>query len=73
MFGFCDLLLGAPVIDGLGLVDAPWLPALNDVPGPVGLLFVYAGCVCSVLTACVYTWEGVAVIRAARQREGGPR
>lgn len=70
MLGFCDLLLGLPVIDGLGLARVAWLPALNDVAGPVGLLFVYAGCVCSVITAVVYTWEGVAIIRAARAMGG---
>lgn len=69
MFGFCDLLLGLPVIDGLGLTQAAWLPGLNTQGGPVGLLFVYAGCVCSLITAVVYTIEGASVIRAARARE----
>ena len=71
MFGFCDLLLGLPVVDGLGLTQAPWLPGLNGVPGPLGLLFVYTGCVCSVITAVVYTCEGVAIVRAGMAREGG--
>lgn len=71
MFGFCDLLLGLPVIDGLGITSAAWLPGLNGVGGPVGLLFVYAGCVCSVITAIVYTTEGAAIVREALKRGSG--
>lgn len=71
MFGFCDLLLGLPVIEGLGVTQASWLPGLNAVPGPVGLLFVYAGCVCSIITAVVYTCEGAAIVKAAISRERG--
>lgn len=68
MFGFCDLLLGLPVIDGMGICDVPWLPGLNFVGGPVGLLFVYAGCVMSVITAIVYTTEGAAIVRESIRR-----
>ena len=69
MFGFCDLLLGAPVIGGMGLVSAPWLPGLNDQPAALGILFVYAGVVCSLITAVVYTGEGIAIIHRARREE----
>ena len=70
MFGFCDLLLGLPQIGGLGLVDVPWLPGLNDVPSALGILFVYAGVVCSAITAVVYTATGVRVLRAALAERG---
>ena len=73
MFGFCDLLLGMPVIDGLGLVDVAWLPGLNSQSAALGILFVYAGIVCSVITAVVYTIKGVQVIRQSRQGEGSAR
>lgn len=66
MFGFCDLLLGLPVIDGLNLTALSWLPGLNAQGGPVGLIFVYAGCVFSMITAVVYTSEGIVIIRAAQ-------
>lgn len=68
MFGFCDALLGLPVVDGLGITSCPYLPGLNDVAVPLGLLSVYAGCVCSVITAVVYTVEGASIIRAALRR-----
>ena len=61
MFGFCDLLLGAPVVSGLGLVGASWLPGLNAESAAVGIFFVYAGCACSFATACVYTKKGLEV------------
>ena len=61
MFGFCDLLLGAPVVSGLGLVGASWLPGLNAEPAAIGIFFVYAGCACSFVTACVYTKKGLEV------------
>lgn len=66
MFGFCDLLLGLPVVDGLGLVDVAWLPGLNDLSAAVGIFFVYAGVVCSFVTAIVYTVEGVRIVRDSR-------
>lgn len=67
MFGFCDLLLGVPVIEGLGLVDISWLPGLNAHAAALGIFFVYAGIVCSIITAFVYTAKGIQVIRQSRQ------
>lgn len=67
MFGFCDLLLGVPVIEGLGFVDVSWLPGLNAHAAALGIFFVYAGIVCSIITAFVYTAKGIQVIRQSRQ------
>ena len=66
MFGFCDLLLGLPVVDGLCLIDVSWLPGLNAEQSAVGIFFVYAGVVCSLITALVYTAEGVRIIKMSR-------
>ena len=67
MSGFSDLLLGLPVIDGLRLVSVSWLPGLNDVAAPLGMLLVYAGCICSVITAAIYTYQGAVFIRETRR------
>ncbi|MDO4436692.1 MAG: CDP-alcohol phosphatidyltransferase family protein [Coriobacteriaceae bacterium] len=67
MSGFTLMLLGMPVLDGLGLVPASitWLPGLNDVSAPLGIYFVYAGVCCSVITGLVYTVKGLSAIRSA--------
>ena len=73
MFGFCDLLLGLPRIDGLGLVGVSWLPGLNEQPAALGILFVYAGVVFSAITALIYTYRGFVRRRAVVQKRGEGR
>ena len=70
MFGFCDLLLGVPVIEGLGLVDVSWLPGLNAHDAALGIFFVYLGIICSLITTVVYTAKGVQVIRESKRQSG---
>ncbi|MBE6469539.1 MAG: CDP-alcohol phosphatidyltransferase family protein [Coriobacteriaceae bacterium] len=64
MAGFTLMLLGLPVLDGLGLTSAAWLPGLNAAPAPLGIFFVYLGIPFSLLTAVIYTVKGY---RAARR------
>lgn len=68
MFGFCDMLLGLPVLNGFNVTAIPWLPLLNSQSAAVGILFIYVGCICSLITALVYTYEGVAIIRVSKER-----
>ncbi len=70
MFGFCLCLLGMPDFQGLGLVAAPWLPGLNDETACLGVLFVYAGVVCSLITATIYTVQGFQVKHEVLKRRG---
>ena len=70
MFGFCDLLLGVPVLPAFGLVDVTWLPLLNAQGAPLGMLLVYAGVLCSVAAAVLYTVQGVRVLRSSKRDEG---
>ena len=67
MSGFTLMLLGLPVLDGLGVVpdSLTWLPGLNCTPVPLGIFFVYAGVCCSLLTGLVYTVKGLQAIRNA--------
>lgn len=67
MSGFTLMLLGLPILDGLGIVpdSLTWLPGLNCTPVPLGIFFVYAGVCCSLLTGLVYTVKGLQAIRNA--------
>lgn len=65
MSGFCDLLLGLPVVPGLGLVNVSWLPGLNGNAATLGIFLVYVGVICSTITACKYTREGLAIRKYA--------
>lgn len=67
MAGFVDLLLDVPQVSGLGLVSVGWLPGLNATSAALGIFFVYAGIVCSTITAIIYTREGLAIRKAALQ------
>lgn len=55
MTGFADLILGWPLLPGLGIVDTPLLPGFGSQPAALGAWFVYAGIVLSVSTAIHYT------------------
>lgn len=68
MSGFTLMLLGLPVLDSLALVpdSIAWLPGLNGAPVPMGIFFVYAGVVFSLLTGVIYTVKGLRAIRDAR-------
>lgn len=67
MSGFTLMLLGLPVLDGLGLVpdSVTWLPGLNGTAVPLGIYFVYTGVCCSLMTAVVYTYKGITAIANA--------
>ena len=65
MSGFTLMLLGMPMLDGLSLVTASFLPGLNATAAPLGIYFVYAGVAFSVLTALIYTYKGLAAIKQA--------
>ncbi len=58
MSGFCFLLVGWPMLPGLGLVDTDWLPGLGNSAASLGIWLVYAGVVCSTIAAVIYTREG---------------
>ncbi len=65
MAGFVLLLLDWPQISGLGLVNVSWLPGLNSTGAGLGIFFVYAGVVCSTITACIYTHQALMIRKKA--------
>jgi len=58
MSGFCCLLIGWPTTPGLGLLEIDWLPGFGAGTVGFGIWLVYAGIVCSTITAVIYTREG---------------
>ncbi len=70
MFGFCDMLIGQPIVEGLSIVTASWLPGLNAQSAALGIFFIYIGLIFSLLTAIVYTVKGICIIRKKSSDEG---
>ena len=68
MAGFCDMLVGYPVVAGLGRVSSPLYPGLNAEAVPLGMFAIYLGCVCSVIAACVYIYRGLKILCAQNTR-----
>jgi cardiolipin synthase len=48
LFGFAGLILNWPRANGLGLVDASWLPGLNAEPYSIWIWIVYIGFILSM-------------------------
>ena len=69
MTGFSLLLLGIPVVSGLGLVNVDWLPGLNSQSSAVGIFFVYIGIVFSAITAIVYTGEAAKIYKDSKSTQ----
>ncbi|MBQ9058480.1 MAG: CDP-alcohol phosphatidyltransferase family protein [Atopobiaceae bacterium] len=69
MLGFGLMLLGIPVVDGMGIVNVSWLPLLNHEPASLGLFFVYVGCIFSVITFVLYFRIGISLLREYYAKE----
>ncbi|MEI3377925.1 MAG: CDP-alcohol phosphatidyltransferase family protein [Coriobacteriales bacterium] len=66
MIGFCLLLLGLPQVPGLGLAGAPgWLPGFGTDEALLGIWFVYAGLICSIIAFLIYVVRGARLLGEA--------
>ncbi|MBX9033099.1 CDP-alcohol phosphatidyltransferase family protein [Gordonibacter massiliensis (ex Traore et al. 2017)] len=65
--GFAALLLNWPVLNGLGVVNASWLPGLSADPYSWGIWFVYAGLVLALITTAYYAAAAFVKVRAAKR------
>lgn len=64
--GFALLILNAPMMPGLGILESPQLPGFGDAPVGAAIWLVYVGVVISMITAVHYT-----VVARRMVREGG--
>lgn len=67
--GFAALLLNWPTLQGVGVVDASWLPGLNSDPYSWGIWFVYAGMILGLFTTVYYVVAALREIRAAKSEQ----
>ena len=65
--GFAGLLLNWPLLPGLGLVDAAWLPGFNGDPVSWGIWFAYAGLALELVTTAYYVTAAAVKLRAAKR------
>lgn len=71
--GFAALLLNWPILQGLGMVDAPWLPGFSSEPYSWGIWFVYAGLLLALATTAYYVVAALIKIREAKAAQGTER
>ncbi len=67
--GFAGILLNMPLLNGLGLVSASWLPGFSFEPYSWGFWFVYAGLLLMIGTTTYYIVKGYKGMRKAMREE----
>lgn len=65
--GFAGLLLNWPLVPGLGVVNAGWLPGFNGEAVSWGIWFVYAGLALALCTTAYYVAAAVRALARARR------
>lgn len=71
--GFAALLLNWPILQGLGMADAAWLPGFSSEPYSWGIWFVYAGLLLALATTAYYVVAALIKIREAKDAQGTER
>jgi cardiolipin synthase len=68
LVGFSLLILGWPVVPGLGLLpnDPSWLPGSGSTPAYLGIYLMYLGVAFSLAAAIQYTFEARRALSEAR-------
>lgn len=69
--GFAGLLLNWPLLPGLGMVQAAWLPGFNAQACSWGIWFVYLGLALALLTTVYYLASAITKVRAAKAASSG--
>lgn len=65
--GFALLLLNIPLMSGLGVTEAHWLPGFNHDQVCAGIWLVYVGLVIGVATAVHYVHSANALVKRLKQ------
>lgn len=67
--GFAGLLLNMPLMGGLGITSATWLPGFNGAQVCWGIWFVYLGLVLALFTTLYYVLMGYRKMQKAKRLE----
>lgn len=67
--GFAGLLLNWPLVPGLGVCDAAWLPGFTNTAVSWGIWFVYAGLILAIGTTVYYCVAALGKLRAAKAQD----
>lgn len=68
MVGFADLVLGWPVVGGVGLIDSRLFPGLGARDAVLGIWLIYAGLFFSLSAAIQYSFIYLKTVREARAK-----
>lgn len=68
--GFAALLLNWPMVAGLGLTDAPWLPGFTAAPACLGIWSVYAGLILQIAVTIYYCVQASERLKMMRSHHG---
>lgn len=67
--GFAFLLLNLPIVNGLGVCDASWLPGFNHNPVGLGIWFVYLGLAIAIFTTAHYVYSALKIVKEIKASE----
>ena len=67
LVGFAGLLLNVPLIPGLGIVSASWLPGFNAMMFSWAIWPIYIGLILAIITTIHYCRWGLKEIEKAKQ------
>lgn len=69
--GFAGMLLGLPVLNGIGIADISWLPGINGDPYIVWVWLIYLGIVLQIGVTVYYCWKAKKLLKekAIEKRE----
>lgn len=61
--GFAGMFLGAPVLNGLGVIHVSWLPGFNNDAYIVWVWLIYLGIALQIIVTVYYCWKAYVLLK----------
>lgn len=61
--GFAGMFLGAPVLNGLGVIPVSWLPGFNNDAYIVWVWLIYLGIALQIIVTVYYCWKAYVLLK----------